>query len=97
MTATPHIITEFSNLNKHDHYKVKLFEKMMDLIENKYINEEFIEIRDIIKDKDMKSFGVTDIAISKISKNVVVESLPKILDLILVLIFLLCLLILMMI
>ncbi|MDR0913272.1 MAG: hypothetical protein LBM96_11855 [Methanobrevibacter sp.] len=67
--TTPHILTEISNLNKHKYYRKKLFECMEYLINENLLDEKFIDIQKLIKDKKFKHLGVADMGIKELSKK----------------------------
>jgi len=67
--TSPHILTEVSNLNKHGHYRKKLFLQLEFLIKQGFLDENFIDIKNLVKDQKFKKLGVADIGIKEISKN----------------------------
>ena len=74
ITTTPHILTEFGNLNKdklskNNYYRKELFRVLQLLLKTKRLDEKFITISELVVDSQFKRLGVADTAIGKLSKE----------------------------
>jgi hypothetical protein len=68
--TTPNILTEVSNfVGQKDYLKEDLFDTFMDLICSSCFIEEFVDSPKISKDRAFNRFGLTDIAIAKLSEQ----------------------------
>jgi hypothetical protein len=68
--TTPHILTEFSNLNnKKYYYREKLFNRFYFLINRGYLIEESVDISKIISDEKTTLLGIADIGMKILSSE----------------------------
>jgi hypothetical protein len=69
IVTTPHILTELSNLSGHFEQKIRrqFFEKFSDCILR--LDEKYIPSEKICQENHFQNFGLTDAAITELSKN----------------------------